>query len=203
MRWRTIAPSLLAVVTFWACTTITEEQPARKNPVPSGPEPIPVVVVPVPVPAAPTPAPAATPTPATPAPTPNPGPTPTPGPAAQSCPLPKGNGSGNDCPMLTPSFLKEVDAALTAVVAENPQWFDLKKTRGGCENCYYVLNADKYVNRVAELVTKDGLCGHYDGEELAVKNSNAFNDQYDIFTSDGYIRRQYASYRSTCKPAWF
>jgi len=186
---------------FWACTTITEEQPARKNPVPTGPEPIPVVVVPVPVPAAPTPAPAATPTPATP--TPNPGPTPTPGPAAQSCPLPKGNGSGNDCPMLTPSFLKEVDAALTAVVAENPQWFDLKKTRGGCENCYFVKRADLYPDRVAELITKNGICGHYDGEELAVKNTNSFNDQYDIFTSDGYIRRQFGSYRSTCRPAWF
>jgi hypothetical protein len=193
----------MAVATIWACTTITEQQPARKNPVPSGPEPIPVVVVPVPVPAAPTPTPAATPTPNPASPTPAPSAAPTPGPAAESCPLPKGNGSGNDCPMLTPSFLKEVEAALTAVVAENPQWFDLKKTRGGCDNCYYVLSADKYVNRVAELITKDGLCGHYDGEELAVKSSNAFNDQYDIFTSDGYIRRQYGSYRSTCKPAWF
>ena len=94
-------------------------------------------------------------------------------------------------------------AALTAVVAENPQWFDLKKTRGGCENCYFVLKPDQYVTRVAELATKDGICGHYDGEELAVKNSNSFNDQYDIFTSDGYIRRQYGSYRSTCRPAWF
>jgi len=202
MRLGATVPGLMAM-TIWACTTITEDQPVRKNPVPTGPEPIPVVVVPVPVPNAPTPIPAATPTPNPATPTPAPNPTPTPGPAAESCPLPKGTGSGNDCPMLSPSFLKEVEAALTAVVAENPQWFDLKNTRGGCENCYYVLNADKYVNRVAELITKDGLCGHYDGEELAVKSSNSFNDQYDIFTSDGYIRRQYGSYRSTCKPAWF
>ena len=66
-----------------------------------------------------------------------------------------------------------------------------------------MLKPDQYVNRVAELVTKNWLCGHYDGEELAVKNSNSFNDQYDIFTSDGYIRRQLGSYRSTCRPAWF
>ena len=205
MWLRSSVPCLVAV-TLWACTTITEDQPARKNPAPTGPEPIPVVVVPVPVPVpnAPTPVPAATPSPTTGAtPAPAPTPAPTSAPAAQSCPLPRGNGSGNDCPMLTPSFLKEVDAALTAVVAENPQWFDLKKTRGGCENCYFVLKADEYVNRVAELVTKDGICGHYDGEELAVKNSNSFNDQYDIFTSDGYIRRQLGSYRSTCRPAWF
>ncbi|HEY2945861.1 MAG TPA: hypothetical protein VGN09_25750 [Vicinamibacteria bacterium] len=187
-------------MTLWACTTITEEPPARRNPVPTGPAPIPVVVVPVPVPAAPTPTPAATPTPN---PAATPAPAPTQQPAARSCPLPAGNGPGTDCPYASPSFLREVEAALTAVVAENPQWFDLTNTRGGCENCYFVRRADLYVTRVAELITRDGICGHYDGEELAVKNSNAFNDQYDIFTSDGYIRRQFGSYRSTCRPAWF
>ena len=96
-----------------------------------------------------------------------------------------------------------METALRDVVAENPQWFDLKKTRGGCPDCYFILKPDNYVTRVAELITRNGICGHYDGEELAVKNSNSFNDQYDIFTSDGYIRRQYGSYRSTCKPAWF
>jgi hypothetical protein len=197
MRRPAALPSLLAL-TLSACTTITEDPPERQNPTPTGPGGIPVVVVPVPVPPPPTPTPAPTPTP-NPAPTPTPAPTP----KAESCPLGRGNGSGNDCPLLQPSFLKEVDAALTAVVAENPQWFNLKDTRGGCENCYLVLKPDQYVNRVAELITKNGLCGHYDGEELAVKNSNSFNDQYDIYTSDGYIRRQYGSYRSTCKPAWF
>jgi hypothetical protein len=198
MRSRATVPSLFAL-TIWACTTITEEQPGPKNPV-TGPGPIPVVVVPVPVPAAPTPTPAATPTP-------NPAATPTPAatapPAAASCPLSRGTGSGNDCPFQQPSFLREVEEALTTVVEENPQWFDLRNTRGGCVNCYFILKPDQYVHRVAELVTKNGLCGHYDGEELAVKNSNSFNDQYDIFTADGYIRRQYGSYRSTCKPAWF
>jgi hypothetical protein len=198
MRLRSWVPGLVAV-TLWGCTTITEEQPARKNPLPTGTEPIPVVVVPVPVP---TPAAPAAPAPAPEA-TPAPNPAPTKAPAAQSCPLPRGTGPGTDCPMQSPSFLKEVDAALNAVVAENPQWFDLTKTRGGCPNCYYIIKGDWYVTRVAELITKDGICGHYDGEELAVKNSNSFNDQYDIFTSDGYIRRQAGSYRSTCRPAWF
>ena len=96
-----------------------------------------------------------------------------------------------------------MEAALDAVVRENPGWFDLKRTRGGCGNCYFVTRPDQYVNRVAELITQNGVCGFYDGEELAVKNSNSFNDQYDIYTSDGYIRRQSGSYRSTCYPAWF
>jgi len=44
MRLSTSVPSLVAV-TLLACTTITEDQPARKNPVPNGPVPIPVVDV--------------------------------------------------------------------------------------------------------------------------------------------------------------
>ena len=185
------------MLAFCACTTITEELPNRPEPV-TGPNPLPVVVVPVPVPSAPTP---------TPGPTPEPKPTPTPAPstppAAESCSLPKGPGDGQDCPYGSPSFLREVESALDAVVAENPSWFDRHDTRGGCTNCYFVKRADLNPGRVAQLITKNGLCGHYDGEELAVKNSNSFNDQYDIFTSDGYIRRQFGAYRSTCQPAWF
>ena len=48
-----------------------------------------------------------------------------------------------------------------------------------------------------------GYCAYYDGEELAVKSSNAFNDQYDILVSSGHIRRGAGSYRSTCNPSWF
>ena len=36
-----------------------------------------------------------------------------------------------------------------------------------------------------------------------MKNTNAWNDQYDIISGDGYIRRGTGSYRSTCYPAWF
>ena len=39
--------------------------------------------------------------------------------------------------------------------------------------------------------------------ELQVKNSNDFNDQYDIMISQGYVRRGAGSYRSTCSPAAF
>jgi len=88
------------------------------------------------------------------------------------------------------------------LVREEPGIFDLRKTRG-CDNCYLVVNADRYVQRMAQLMSQRGLCGFYDGEELAVKQNNSFNDQYDIFTSDGYMRRQLGSYRSTCHPAWF
>jgi hypothetical protein len=116
--------------------------------------------------------------------------------------VPAGTGSGANCPRESPSFLAEVESALDQLVREEPRIFNLNKTKG-CGNCYQIVDADRYVQRVAQLMSQRGLCGHYDGEELAVKRTNAFNDQYDIFTSDYFIRRQLGSYRSTCYPAWF
>jgi hypothetical protein len=88
------------------------------------------------------------------------------------------------------------------LIAQEPGLFDLGRTRG-CGNCYFVRDATRYANRVAELVREQGYCSIYDGEELAVKSGNQFNDQYDILTADSYIRRQGGSYRATCYPAWF
>ena len=48
-----------------------------------------------------------------------------------------------------------------------------------------------------------GYCAFYDGEELAIKNTNDFSEQYDISTSQGYVRQGDGSYRATCWPAWF
>jgi hypothetical protein len=185
-----------------ACTTITEELPERQSPV--GP----VVVVPVPAPL-PVPAPTAVPVPV-PAPVPAPASTPEPGPGAPppppsrsgSCTLPPGNGSGNHCPRQNPSFLASVESAIDQLARLEPNVFDKSRTRG-CGTCYRVVNVNRYVSRMPALMGEQGLCAVYDGEELAVKNSNSFNDQYDILTSDNFIRRDTGSYRATCRPAWF
>jgi hypothetical protein len=184
VRWM----MLLAAVTV-GCQTVTEE-PGEQTPQPVGPAPVPVVVVII---AVPTP---------TPAPAPEPAPSATPPPATQTCRLPPGNGSGNNCPRQEPSYLKEVESAIDQLVRDEPGLFDLKRARG-CSECYFVKDPTRYVNRMAELMPQRGLCGFYDGEELGVKGSNAFNDQYDILTADMFIRRQGGSYRSTCYPAWF
>ena len=72
-----------------------------------------------------------------------------------------------------------------------------------CENCYYVKNQGKFTSAVIANLNAVGLCAHYDGEELAVKNSNSFNEQFDILLSSGHIRRGAGSYRATCQPSWF
>ena len=196
MRIRLAWSAMLVGLAVVACHTITEELPQDPTPVTPATVPTaPVIVIPVPT---------VTPTPATPAPnnpTPN-NPTPTPAPGGQSCPLPPGQFNEN-CSMQTPTFLNRVEAAIDEVVATNPQMFNLTRTRGGCANCYQVVDPTGYVNKVAQAITRNGVCGYYDGEELAVKNSNQFNDQYDILTSDLFIRRQSGAYRSTCHPAWF
>jgi hypothetical protein len=182
-----------------ACTTIREDMPQPPTLPDAGPPTtLPVVIVPVPIPSpqapGPGPGPTASPGDSSPAPPP---------PSGQGCGVGPGNGSGENCPRQEPSFLNEVESALDQLVRQEPQLFNLKKTSKGCANCYQIVDSDRYVQRMAELMSERGLCGLYDGEELAVKRTNAFNDQYDIFTADGFIRRQLGSYRSTCYPAWF
>jgi hypothetical protein len=198
---RTLAASLCSVLVLSGCETITEEMPRRtggNNPVSITP-----VVVPVPIPTPVTPQP--TPTPSTPA--PGPGPTPQPSaspspPTTQGCRLPAGTGSGANCPRENPSFLADVEASLDQLVREEPSIFNLSRTQG-CGNCYQVVNTQRYVTRLPQVLTQRGLCAIWDGEEVGVKNTNAFNDQYDIITAQGFIRRQGGSYRATCYPASF
>jgi len=195
MRARFAFSAVLIGLSFVACRTITEELPEEETPVNPVAAPVapPVIVIPVP---------AATPPPAAPAPG---NPTPAPGGGGGgggTCPLPAGTFNEN-CSMQAQTFLARVEAAIDEVVRTDPQAFNLNRTRGGCANCYQVVDPTRYVNRVAQAITKNGVCGYYDGEELGVKSSNQFNDQYDILTSDNFIRRQGGAYRSTCRPAWF
>ncbi len=175
-----------------ACTTITEEMPQRPSPITVAP--VPVIVVPVPIP---------TPTgPSTPDPGPPQNPTPTPPPNSAACSLPAGTGSGNNCPRTGESFLAEVDRAINLLVQQHPNLFDLRDARG--EGGYRVKDVRQFQEGVAANLRSMGLCAIADGgDEVAVKNTNAFNDQYDIVLSSGHIFRGAGSYAATCSPAWF
>lgn len=194
MHVKTLALFLPSALILSSCQTITENDPAPTQA--SGPLIVPAIVNPVTIPAVPVPGDGS-------GPVPSPSPTSTPqAPKATGCGVGPGPGSGHGCPRQSPSFLKEVESAMDQLYREEPGLFDTRRTRG-CGNCYQVTNPTRYVQRMAELMAERSLCGHYDGEELAVKSSNSFNDQYDILTSDMYVRRQLGSYRSTCYPAWF
>jgi len=168
---------------------------------PSGPQPPIGIVSPspgTPVPATPQPVPSPTPT-VLPTPTPPPTPEPTAEPPrASSCRLPPGGGSGH-CPRTNTYFLGDVQASINQVIANRPDMF----RKRDCQGCYDVVNVNGYLNAVVEQMAARGYCAMYDGEELAVKNVNDFNEQFDILTADDRVRSGGESYRSTCRPAWF
>lgn len=197
---RKLAATVVLGLLAASCHTITEELPTSTTGQPTAPGPIPVIVVPVPV-VTPQPTPAPTPTPA-PAPG-NPTATPTPAPpSGQTCSLGRGTGSGNGCPFEQARFQDVVERAIDNVIRNNPSLFDKSKNR--CDQgCPFVRDTDGYWDAVTDEVRRLGYCATNDGEELAVKNSNSFNDQYDIINSEGFVRRGTGSYRSTCYPAWF
>jgi hypothetical protein len=194
LRVRSAFP-LAAVVLVAACTTIVEELPNAPSGTGPAPSPVPVVVVPIPLPTpppapqAPPPAPS-NPAPAPPGATPAPPPAPPP-PAGGSCSLPPGPGPGTNCPVEGPSFLAEVDAAISQLMQQRPDIF----------NGTAVVKHSEYMNGVVANLRARGLCAIVDSDdEIAVKNTNTFSDQYDILLSTGHVRR---AYTATCRPAWF
>jgi hypothetical protein len=122
--------------------------------------------------------------------------------AGPGCTLPPSVFSGNPCPREVSAFVPQVEDAMETLIREEPQLFDLTRRRG-CERCFLVLDPDRFTARMVEILNRRGLCSIYDGEELGVKTTNAWNDQYDILTFEMYLRRENGSYRSTCYPAWF
>jgi hypothetical protein len=181
-----------------ALKDVLPTKPTEPTPAPTqSPLAIPVVMPePKPTPILGAPAPNPTPTPSNPDPAPTSAP-----PTGGSCKVPPSGNPNAPCSMQSPSFLGSVDKAITLLTEQQPSIFDFNQKT--CENCFRVKNENAFVSGVIKNLNAAGYCAYYDGEELAVKNSNAFNDQYDILVSSGHIRRGAGSYRSTCNPSWF
>lgn len=134
----------------------------------------------------------------TPPPSVNPGPTPAPTPAvdpplSQSCQKIGYGVNALKCPMEIAGFQKDVDDAIITLQHERPDIF----------NGNYIDKAGAYYVGLIKVLDRKGLCAGYDGEELAVKIDNSYNEQYDVQTATGLVRFGPVSYRSTCYPASF
>ena len=122
-------------------------------------------------------------------------------------PAPTGCSAGpstfnENCVRLSPAFLEEVDAAINRVVARRPELFNLDDVRG--PGGYKVRgDGEEYHQEVLVELRRAGYCAVKDHNEIGVKIDNSLNDQFHIMISSGHIRRGEASYRSTCRPAWF
>jgi hypothetical protein len=103
------------------------------------------------------------------------------------CGLPRGTGLGRSCPKAAPQFMDAVNAAIDKTIDEHPELFaDL------------LANSGAYMDEVVENLRRAGFCALNDGEEIALKNSNDFSEQYDVLSSGGHVLR---AYMVTCYPA--
>lgn len=137
----------------------------------------------------------------TPVPTPTPVSTPEPPPTGSSCSLPASNPANPACTFDPARLEGDVEAAMTQVTQSHPQYFNFKDTR--CGNCYLVLDIDGYIREVQRALAGRGVCSYWDGEELAVKDSNAASEQYDVLLASNHMRRAPGAYRGVCRPSWF
>jgi hypothetical protein len=140
-------------------------------------------------------------------PTPRPSPTPTPLPLTQvkPCPLPPSSNPGswepNGCARLTGRMAgrlaAQVNAAMDRVLVERPDLFNFQDMNGGNPR---VLDRQAYHVAVVSALSDLGVCGNIEKEEIAIKNTNEFNEQWNIWTSSGFTWRKY---ETTCTPSWF
>ena len=135
--------------------------------------------------------------------TPTPAPAPSPSPVATTftCPLPALPDLHNTCPKLTPQLWEFVENAIQATIQQHPELFDFNDDLGG--GAFKVLDHDRYVNTVVDNIHKQGVCSRAEVEEIQVKTTNDFNEQYNIWVSAGYVRHGPHSYITTCFPAQF
>ena len=126
---------------------------------------------------------------------------PAPTPAAFRCPLPDMPRLNIQCPRPAPTLSREVDAAIARTVAEHPELFNLNDDMGG--GSYLVLDRARYHNEVVKNLHAQNVCAIVELEEIAVKTTNAFNEQYNIWISDGHIRKGPRAHITTCFPATF
>jgi hypothetical protein len=99
-------------------------------------------------------------------------------------------------------YILDVDRAIADVAREHPEVFDFSQLASGTD-WFKIVDMDRYFTLMIEKMNSYGYCTIHDGEELAVKTENSFNEQFDIHAFDGYVRRGEGSYRSTCYPSTF
>ena len=105
--------------------------------------------------------------------------------------------STSNCRKESPSFQAEMQAAIDQLVAEQPQIFD------STDLGLHVRSTGQFYVGIITKLDQKGLCAGFDGEEVGVKNSNAFNDQYHLLTSKFIVNQNANSYEVTCFPAAF
>jgi hypothetical protein len=121
-------------------------------------------------------------------------------PAGTTCALGKGE-FDTRCARSSARLLPEVEAAIDRVVRAKPQLFNLQEEIS--PGAYRVLDVPGYLAAVVGELSSGGFCAALLGDQLQVKNTQDFSEEYDIITSTGFVRRGAGSYVKFCSPAAF
>lgn len=133
---------------------------------------------------------------------PTPPPQPVEGPAAGArCELPPANATNLNCWKQGPELLDALETAMTAATVAHPENFDFEDMR--CGNCYYVRDQDAYYAELKRQLQVLGVCSFQELDEITLKVSNGWSEQFDILLGSGHMRRGPGSYLYTCTPAMF
>ena len=127
------------------------------------------------------------------------------GASTYSCPLGMGDVDAA-CSKSSPQLAAAIDAAIDRLVRERPSLFDLGEEQGAGTAQYRVLDAEAYLDGLVTSLRAAGLCAErtLDRERLVAKSSNAFSEEWDVLSAQGFVRRASgASYKQSCQPASF
>jgi hypothetical protein len=98
-------------------------------------------------------------------------------------------------------FLDKMLAAIDQVEKDKPELFDFNdRSQQGWPR---VNDMQAYYRAIIEIFSAQGFCGRFDGEEIAVKQTNEFTEHFDVNYQDKYVRRGPGIYRGACYPAAF
>jgi hypothetical protein len=137
---------------------------------------------------------------------PLPSPTPSPTPAGtNSCPLGRGDVEA-ECGRSGSQLMSVVETALDALVRDRPELFNTNEESVANTGQYRVLDAEAYLEGLISRLRAGGLCAErllLNPENIVIKDSNDFSEEWDVLTSSGFIRRGAYAYQTTCRPAVF
>ena len=113
------------------------------------------------------------------------------------CPLPPSSNVANNCPKLPAKLGEYMNTAIDRVLVKRPELFDFNDMAGANPK---VLDRQKYHEAVKLELEAQGVCAAIEKEEMAIKTSNAFNEQWQIWSSGAYVMRKIVT---TCIPSWW
>ena len=111
--------------------------------------------------------------------------------------LPPATGTERGCRPEPSDFLRLVTDAVSAAQGATVVDPDSKETYALVQNGR-IQSPNAYLKLIVDTLDRQGLCAVYDGEELNVRNSSGYNEQFDVITSSG---GSWIKYMSTCTPA--